>query len=68
MRHAIAGRAVNTTYTDVGSADIAYVQGWTVVGQRRSSCRGAAKRCAEEHISVIPVSSTAASLLLTDLQ
>ena len=23
MRHAIAGHAVNTTYTDVGSADIA---------------------------------------------
>ena len=25
--------AVNTTYMDVGSADIAYVHGWTVVGQ-----------------------------------
>ena len=45
MRYAITGHAVNTTYTDVGSADIA-----------------------EEQISVIPVSSTAASLLLTDLQ
>jgi hypothetical protein len=33
--------AVNTTCTDVGSADIAYVQGWTVVGQCRSNCRGA---------------------------
>ena len=44
MRHDIAGHAVNTTYTDVGSADIAYVHGWTVVGQCRSSeavCRGA---------------------------
>ena len=41
MRPAIAGHALNTTYTDVGSADIAYVHGWTVVGQCRSNCRGA---------------------------
>ena len=34
MRHVIAGHAVNTTYTDGGSADIGYVHGWTVVGQR----------------------------------
>ena len=27
MRHAIAGHAVNTTYTDVGSADIASLHG-----------------------------------------
>ncbi len=27
--------------SDVGSAENAYVHGWTVVGQRRSSCRGA---------------------------
>ncbi|MFV9616475.1 MAG: hypothetical protein ACNYZG_10995, partial [Gammaproteobacteria bacterium] len=40
MRHAIVGHAVNTTYKDVGSADIAYVHGWTVVGQCRSNCRG----------------------------
>ena len=47
------------TTTDGGSAGFAYVHGWTVVGQRictgrtvlgqcRSYCRGAAKRCAEE--------------------
>ncbi len=33
-----------STCTDVGNADIAYVHGWTVVGQCRSSeavCRGA---------------------------
>jgi hypothetical protein len=29
------------TYTDVGNGDIAYVHGWTVVGQCRSNCRGA---------------------------
>ncbi len=61
--------AVNTTCMVVGSADIAYVHGWTVVGQcicpwmdgsrttqeqlSRSSCRGAAKRCVEEQISVV---------------
>lgn len=32
MRPAIAGYAVNTTYKDNGSADIAYIHGWTVVG------------------------------------
>ncbi len=55
------------TYTDVGSADIAYVHGWTVVGQRRSSCRGAAKRCAEEQISALHVGLTVASMLQTIL-
>jgi hypothetical protein len=40
-RTAIHGSLRNTTTTDGGSADIAYVQGWTVVGQCRSSCRGA---------------------------
>jgi hypothetical protein len=42
--HLLSRHAVNTTYTDAGSADIAYVHGWTVVGQCRSSeavCRGA---------------------------
>ena len=33
MRHAIAGHAVNTTYTDVGSADIASLPGCNVLGQ-----------------------------------
>jgi hypothetical protein len=37
--------AVNTTYTDnVGSADIASLHGCNLLGQRRSSCRGA-KTC-----------------------
>ena len=51
MRHAIADYAVNTTYTDVGSADIASLHGCnllgqcictgrTVLGQCRSYCRG----------------------------
>ena len=51
MRHAIADYAVNTTYTDVGSADIAWLHGCnllgqcictgrTVLGQCRSYCRG----------------------------
>ena len=34
MRHAIAGHAVNTTYTDVGSADIASLHGCNLLGQR----------------------------------
>ena len=41
MRHAIAGHAVNTTYTDVGSADIASLHGCNLLGQCRSNCRGA---------------------------
>jgi hypothetical protein len=41
--------AVNTTYMDVGSADIASLQGCSLVGQ--------AGAIAEEHISVVHVRS-----------
>jgi hypothetical protein len=31
----------HTTCKDAGSAENAYAHGWTVLGHRRSSCRGA---------------------------